>query len=62
MWYLTLAGDRSHVYAGTVSALGPALVLAQAGDPVTIKILNIGAAQSTPTMESFTDARVPLSG
>jgi hypothetical protein len=61
-WYLTLAGDRTHVYVGTVSALGPALVLAQVGDPVTIKILNIGASQSTRTMESFTDSRAPLTG
>jgi hypothetical protein len=61
-WYLTLAGDRTHVYVGTVSALGPALVLAQVGDPVTIKILNIGVSQPTRTMESFTDSRIPLTG
>jgi hypothetical protein len=59
-WYLTLAGDRDHVYVGTVASVGPALVLAQPGDPVTIKILDVGVQESTRTMQSFTDARVPL--
>jgi hypothetical protein len=59
-WYLTLAGQRGHVYVGTVASVGPALVLAQPGDQVTITILNIGAQESTQTMQSFTDARVPL--
>jgi hypothetical protein len=59
-WYLTLTGQRGHVYVGTVASVGPALVLAQPGDPVTITILNIGAQESTQTMQSFTDARVPL--
>ena len=59
-WYITLAGHPGHVYVGTVSSVGPALVLAQPGDPVTIRILNVGAQESTETMQSFTDARVPL--
>lgn len=59
-WYITLAGQPGHVYVGTVASVGPALVLAHPGDPVTITILNIGTQESTETMQSFTDARVPL--
>ena len=59
-WYISLVGQPGHVYVGTVASVGPALVLAQPGDPVTITILNIGAQESTETMQSFTDARVPL--
>jgi hypothetical protein len=59
-WYITLAGQPGHVFVGTAASVGPALVLAQPGDPVTIRILNIGAQESTETMQSFTDARVPL--
>jgi hypothetical protein len=59
-WYITLAGQPGHVYVGTVASVGPALVLAQPGDPVTIRILNIGTQESTGTMQSFADARVPL--
>lgn len=59
-WYITLTGDPAHVYVGTVASVGPALVLAQPGDRVTIKILNVGQQESTRTMQSFTDARVPL--
>lgn len=59
-WYITLVGQPSRVYVGTVAAVGPALVLAQTGDPVTIRVLNVGTQESTETMESFTDARVPL--
>ena len=59
-WYITLAGQPGHVYVGTVASVGPALVLAQPGDQVTIRILNVGAQESTETMQSFTDARVPL--
>lgn len=59
-WYITLAGDTKHVYVGTVSSVGPALVLAQAGDSVTISVLDVGIQESTRTMQSFTDARVPL--
>ena len=59
-WYLTLAGQRGYVNVGTVASVGPALVLAQPGDPVTISTLNVGAQESTETMQSFTDARVPL--
>jgi len=59
-WYITLAGQPGQAYVGTVASVGPALVLAQAGDQVTIRVLNIGAQASTETMQSFTDARVPL--
>jgi hypothetical protein len=43
-----------------VASVGPALVLAQPGDSVTITFLNIGTQASTETMQSFTDTRVPL--
>jgi hypothetical protein len=59
-WYLTLAGDAQHVYVGTVSSVGPALVLAQPGDSVTVTVLDVGIQEATRTMQSFTDARVPL--
>jgi len=59
-WYISLVGQPKQVYVGTVASVGPALVLAQPGDPVTISILNIGAQESTETMQSFADARVPL--
>jgi len=59
-WYITLAGQPGHVYVGTVASVGSALVLAQPGDPVTISILDVGARESAETMQSFTDARVPL--
>lgn len=59
-WYITLAGQPGHVYVGTVSSVGPALVLAQTGDLVTINVLDVGAQESTQTMQSFTDARIPL--
>ena len=59
-WYISLVGQPGQVYVGTVASVGPALVLAQPGDPVTMTILNIGAQESTETMQSFTDARVPL--
>ena len=35
-WYISLAGQPEQVYVGTVASVGPALVLAQRGDPVTI--------------------------
>ena len=59
-WYISLVGQPTRVYVGTVASVGPALVLAQPGDPVTINVLNIGAQESTETMQSFSDARVPL--
>ena len=61
-WYISLTGHPKQVYVGTVASVGPALVLAQPGDPVTINVLNIGAQESTATMQSFSDARVPLQG
>jgi hypothetical protein len=59
-WYVTLAGQPGYVYVGTVASVGPALVLAQPGDPVTISVLNVGSLESTRTMQSFADTRVPL--
>jgi hypothetical protein len=59
-WYITLADQPEHVYVGTEASVGPALVLAQPGDPVTIRILNTGAQESIATMQSFADTRVPL--
>jgi hypothetical protein len=59
-WYLTVAGQPGHVYVGTVSSVGPALVLAQTGDQVTITVLDVGGQESTQTMQSFTDTRIPL--
>jgi len=59
-WYISLVGQPKRVYVGTVASVGPARVRAQPGDPVTINVLNIGAQESTETMQSFSDARVPL--
>jgi hypothetical protein len=59
-WYISLIGQPQRVYVGTVASVGPALVLAQTGDSVTINVLNVGAQESTETMQSFSDARVPL--
>ena len=59
-WYLTLVGQPGRVYVGTVSSVGPALVLAQVEDQVTIRVLDVGTQESTQTMQSFTDARIPL--
>jgi hypothetical protein len=59
-WYITLAGQPGRAYVGTVASVGPALVFAQPGDQVTIRTLNTGTQESTQTMQSFTDARVPL--
>jgi hypothetical protein len=59
-WYITLDSQQGRAYVGTVASVGPALVLARPGDQVTIRILNVGALESTETMQSFTDARVPL--
>ncbi len=59
-WYVILDGQPGHAYVGTVASVGPALVFARHGDPVTIRILAVSAQESTETMQSFTDARVPL--
>jgi hypothetical protein len=59
-WYIILDGQPGQVYVGTVASVGPALVFAQPGDPVTIRVLDIGAQASIETMQAFTDARVPL--
>jgi hypothetical protein len=58
--YLELSGDPKHVYVGTASAVGPALLEATPGDHVTITVLNVGLQESERTMRSFTDANVPL--
>jgi len=36
------------------------VVLARVGDQVTIAVLNVGTQESAQTMQSFTDARIPL--
>ena len=59
-WYIILEGQPGQVYVGTVASVGPALLFAQPGDPVTIRVLDIGAQASIETMQAFTDARVPL--
>jgi hypothetical protein len=58
-WYISLVGQPKRVYVGTVASVGPALVLAKPGDPVTITILDIGTQESTETMRSFADASSP---
>jgi hypothetical protein len=60
LWYITLAGDPTHVYQGKASAVGPAILFAQPGDAVTMTIQDFGTQQSTRTMSSFTDTRLPL--
>lgn len=59
-WYVALPGQKGRLFVGTVSSVGPALVMARKGDPVTIRVLNVGQKESTETMQSFTDSRVPL--
>jgi hypothetical protein len=59
-YYLTLTGtggkpDRTRTYFGTSSLLGPAIVEAQPGDQVTIKILKINAGPGAEQMQSFSD-------
>jgi hypothetical protein len=63
-YYLTLCGeggkpDYSRVYTGT-SASGPAIVLAQAGDDITIKVLKVTASSSQQQVQSFADKQHPL--
>ena len=40
--YITLVGQPGHVYLGTMATVGPALVLAQKGDMVTISVPDVG--------------------
>ena len=63
-YYLTLCGaggkpDYSRVYTGT-SAVGPAIVLARAGDPVVMKVLKVTASNSQQQVQGFSDARHPI--
>ncbi len=48
------------MYVGTVASAGPALVLAQPGDSVTITVLNVGFQEPARTKQSFTGNRVQL--
>jgi hypothetical protein len=64
-YYLTLCGpggkpDYAVVYTGT-SQLGPAIVLAQPGDPVTLTVNKFTAAASSQQIGAFSDARHPVS-
>jgi hypothetical protein len=59
-WYIQLKGDTRHLYVGTVSTDGPALVMAQPGQHVTITFLKVNSSDSVRTMQSFTDQQVPL--
>lgn len=61
LWYVMLTNDPTHVYAATTAQVKtPALLFAKPGDPVTIGYAGFGNAESQRTMESFTDANVPL--
>ena len=58
-WYVELRGDSGHVYEGTVSNVGPALVLAAPGDHVTMSILKVSAADSVRTSKYSPTPRCP---
>jgi hypothetical protein len=63
-YYLTLCGaggkpDYTRVYTGT-SAVGPAIVLARAGDPVVMKVFKATASNSQQQVQGFSDARHPI--
>jgi hypothetical protein len=61
LWYVMLTNDPTHVYAATTAQVKtPALLFAKPGDPVVIGYAGFGNAESQRTMESFTDANVPL--
>jgi hypothetical protein len=65
VYYLTLLGpggkpDFTRVYTGTSSQAGPAIVTAQPGDTVTIKILKINAGPGAEAIQSFSDDTHPL--
>jgi len=64
-YYLTLCGaggksDFTRVYTGT-SAVGPAIVLAHAGDPVVMKVFKATASNSQQQIQGFSDPRHPVS-
>jgi hypothetical protein len=63
-YYLTLCGaggkpDYSKVYTGT-SASGPALVLAQPGDDIVMKVLKATASNSQQQVQGFSDRQHPV--
>ena len=63
-YYFTLNGphgkpDETHVYSGT-SSLGPAIVLAEPGDHVKLRVLKITQNDSQQTLQYFSDAQHPL--
>lgn len=63
-YYITLNGkngkpDNTRVYTGT-SALGSAIVEANPGDHVTLRMLKITQQASQQTLQSFVDAQHPL--
>jgi len=60
-WYITLVGDPNHVYVGTASNVGPAIILAQPGDSVIVAVQAGDPKESQLTLTTFTDSRVPLS-
>jgi hypothetical protein len=64
VYYLTLCGaggkpDYSRVYTGT-SSTGPAIVLAQPGDDVVLKVLKVTASNSQQQVQGFSDAQHPV--
>ena len=63
-YYLTLCGaggkpDFSRVYTGT-SSVGPAIVLAHAGDAVTFRVLKVNASNSQQQVQGFSDKQHPV--
>ena len=64
VYYLTLCGaggkpDNSKVYTGT-SSTGPAIVLAQPGDDVVLRVLKVAASNSQQQVQGFSDAQHPV--
>lgn len=63
-YYLTLCGpggkpDFSRVYTGT-SGVGPAIVLAHAGDDLTLRVLHATASSSQQQIQGFSDKQHPV--
>lgn len=63
-YYLTLCGtggkpDNSRVYTAT-SGVGPAVVLAQPGDKVVLKVLKATASNSQQQVQGFSDDQHPV--
>jgi hypothetical protein len=64
-YYLTLCGadrkpDYAKVYTGTSGGNGPAIVLAQKGDDVTLRVLAVTAKASSQQIEGFSDQQHAL--